>query len=118
MTRILASSLIPHLSQTASPTAKDDWVNPTEVIFASFFFFYRVSNFNTMKILGDLALNLLQAHEGSGMALTVKRLVSLLPHKSEDVPLVEFMYLVFTRMPDESYHRQLRSLLLYLCYTF
>ena len=36
----------------------------------------------------------------------------------EDVPLVEFMYLVFTRMPGESYHRQLRSLLLYLCYVF
>ena len=24
--------------------------------------------------------------------------------KSEDVPLVEFTYLVFTRMPGESYH--------------
>ena len=35
---------------------------------------------------------------------------------TESVPLVEFMYLVFTRMPDESYRRQLRSLLLYLCY--
>ena len=31
------------------------------------------------------------------------------------VPLVEFMYLV---MPGESYRRQLRSLLLYLCYVF
>ena len=28
------------------------------------------------------------------------------------------MYLVFTRMPGESYHRQLRSLLLNLCYVF
>ena len=37
---------------------------------------------------------------------------------SEDGPLVEFMYLVFTRMPSESYHRQLRSLLLYMCYAF
>ena len=36
----------------------------------------------------------------------------------EDIPLVEFMYLVFTRMPGESYHRQLWSLLLYLCYAF
>ena len=35
-----------------------------------------------------------------------------------DVPLVEFMYLVFTRMPGESYRRRLRSLLLYLCYVF
>ena len=33
---------------------------------------------------------------------------------AEDVPLVEFMYLVFTRMPGESYRRWLRSLL-YLC---
>ena len=31
---------------------------------------------------------------------------------------MEFMYLVFTRMPGESYRRQLRSLLLYLCYVF
>ena len=36
----------------------------------------------------------------------------------EDAPLVEFMYLVFTRMPGESYCRQLRSLLLYLRYVF
>ena len=35
-----------------------------------------------------------------------------------DVPLVEFMYLVFTCMPGESYRRRLRSLLLYLCYVF
>ena len=36
----------------------------------------------------------------------------------EDVPLVEFMYLVFRCMPSESYCRQLRSLLLYLSYVF
>ena len=36
----------------------------------------------------------------------------------EDVPLVVFMYPVFTRIPDESYRRPLRSLLLYLCYVF
>ena len=36
----------------------------------------------------------------------------------EDVPLVEFMYLVFTRMLGESYRRRLRSLLLYLCDVF
>ena len=35
----------------------------------------------------------------------------------EDLPLVEFMYLVFTRMPGESYRRRLVSLL-YLCYVF
>ena len=31
--------------------------------------------------------------------------------------MVEFMYLVFTCMPGESYHRRLKSLL-YLCYIF
>ena len=36
----------------------------------------------------------------------------------EDVPLVEFTYLVFTRMPGERYRRRLRSLLFYLCYVF
>ena len=36
----------------------------------------------------------------------------------EDIALVEFMYLVFTRMPGESYHKRLRSLLLYLCYVY
>ena len=32
--------------------------------------------------------------------------------------MVEFMYLVFTRMPGESYRRRLRSLSLNLCYVF
>ena len=36
----------------------------------------------------------------------------------EDVLLVEFMYLVFTRMPGKSYRRRFMSLLLYLCYVF
>ena len=36
----------------------------------------------------------------------------------EDVPLVEFMYLVFTRLPGESYRRPLGSLLLCLCDAF
>ena len=36
---------------------------------------------------------------------------------SVDVPLAEFMYLVFTRMPGESYRWRLRSLL-YLYYVF
>ena len=36
---------------------------------------------------------------------------------TEDVPLVEFIYLVFfTRMPGENYRRRLGSLLLYVCY--
>ena len=34
--------------------------------------------------------------------------------KKKDVPLVGFMYLVFMRMPGESYCRRLRSSLLYL----
>jgi len=38
--------------------------------------------------------------------------------KYTDVLLMEFMYLVFTRMPGESYRRRLRSLLLHLCYVF
>ena len=37
-------------------------------------------------------------------------------YKKTTVPLVEFMYLVFTCMPGESYRRRLRSLSLYLCY--
>ena len=36
----------------------------------------------------------------------------------EDVPLIEFMYLVFTHMPGESYRSGLRSLLLCLCDVF
>ena len=36
----------------------------------------------------------------------------------EDVPPVEFMYLVYTRMPDESYRRRIRSLLLNLYCVF
>ena len=36
----------------------------------------------------------------------------------EDILLAEFMYLLFTHMPGNSYRRRLRSLLLYLCYAF
>ena len=36
----------------------------------------------------------------------------------DDVPLLEVMYLAFTRMPGESYCRRLRSLLLCLCDVF
>ena len=43
---------------------------------------------------------------------------SAIPLTVVDVPLVEFMCRVFTRMPGESYRRPLRSLLLYLCYVF
>ena len=36
----------------------------------------------------------------------------------EDVPLVKFVYLVFTRMLGKSYHGRLRSLLFRLCDVF
>ena len=38
----------------------------------------------------------------------------------EDVPLVEFMYLVFTCVPGESYRKRFRGLLLlfFPCYTY
>ena len=38
--------------------------------------------------------------------------------EDEDVPLVEFMYLAFTRMAGERYRGRLRSLLLCLCDVF
>ena len=38
--------------------------------------------------------------------------------QDQDVLLVEFMYLVFTCMPGECYHRRLWSFSLYLCYVF
>ena len=37
----------------------------------------------------------------------------------EDVPLVQFMHVVSTRLPGERYRRRLRSFLLFsLCYVF
>ena len=42
----------------------------------------------------------------------------LFQRRKEDVPLVEFMYLVFTYMPGESYCTRLKSLLLYLSHVF
>ena len=36
----------------------------------------------------------------------------------EDIPLGEFMYVVFTRMSGDSYRRRFRSLLLSLCGVF
>ena len=44
----------------------------------------------------------------SGRSLAEVRLCSWLNHK-ENVPLVVFMYLIFTHMPSESYSWQLRS---------
>ena len=42
----------------------------------------------------------------------------ILKSRFEDVPLVAFMYLAFTRMPGESYRWRHRSLLLWLCDVF
>ena len=50
--------------------------------------------------------------------LLIFRLLGLVWFCIEDVPLVEFMYLVFTHVPGESHCRQLRSFLLYLCSIF
>ena len=54
-----------------------------------------------------------------------QHLIGLPQHKvhklpSLDVPRLEFLHLVFTRMPGDIYRRRLRStsLLLYLCYVF
>ena len=47
-----------------------------------------------------------------------KKLTNTSQNYAEDAPLVEFMYLVFTRMPGESHRRRLGSVLLYLCYVF
>ena len=40
-----------------------------------------------------------------------KKLKTKCPRVLEDVPLVEFIYLVFIRMPGESYRRRLMFLL-------
>ena len=56
--------------------------------------------------------------EVGGVCSVVRVLTRTAKQKQEEVPLVEFMYLVFTRMPGESYRRRLRPLLLYLCYVF
>ena len=47
--------------------------------------------------------------DGYSAVLTLSILNVLL-----DIPLLEFMYLAFTRMPGESYHRRFRSLLFLL----
>ena len=52
------------------------------------------------------------------VALRPQKRGGLLGTGVQDVPLVEFMYLVFTRTPGESHLRRLRPLLLYLCYVF
>ena len=44
-------------------------------------------------------------------------IVEFLLVEMEDLTLLEFMYLVFTRIPGERYHKRLRFLL-YLCEDF
>ena len=52
------------------------------------------------------------SHKYSNKDLSCLRVYN---YKHVHVPLVEFMYLIFTCMPGESYRRQLKSLSLYLC---
>ena len=54
----------------------------------------------------------IQSHDKAWAAFTKNM------YTFEDVPQVEFVHRVFTRMPGESYCRRLRSLSLYLCYAF
>ena len=74
-------------------------------------------------VLGFLSLCLVTMHLDSKQEINVKGSeFQKKPHINrhytiEDVPLVEFMYLVFTRMPGESYRRRLGSLL-YSCSIF
>ena len=60
------------------------------------------------------------AQVSESKALYLRQNLQKYPDESqfEHVPLVEFMYFVFTRMQDESYWRRLRSLLLCLCGIF
>ena len=52
------------------------------------------------------------------MFVATKHLLRQKRYLLDDVPLVEFMSLVFTHMPGDSYCRWLRSLLLCLCHVF
>ena len=64
-----------------------------------------LSAFGVEPVRGCCTTKLHKPHRGSIQELK----------RTEDVPVVEFMYLVFTGMPGESYGRRLRSLLLCLC---
>ena len=58
-------------------------------------------------------------HAGKHKAHKLYKRDIITPSSSpEDAPLVEFMYLVFTSMPAESYSGQFRSLLLCSCDIF
>ena len=52
-------------------------------------------------------------HSTDGMCQAKTKILTL-----KDVPLVKFLYLVFTRMPGESYRRRFGSFLLCLCDVF
>ena len=53
-----------------------------------------------------------QTEEANQLAMNLKQNEAQSARASSNVPLVEFMYLVFTRMPGESYRSRLRPLLL------
>ena len=75
---------------------------------------------------GDLPENLHHVHDvvyiiinkHSFESFMCLDLVLNLTEQQEDVPLVEFMYLVFTCIPSESYCRQLRSSSFFCTYVF
>ena len=52
------------------------------------------------------------------IALVQNQHKGVISAQKDNYTLVEFMYLVFTRMPGQGYRRRLRSLLLCLCYVF
>ena len=62
--------------------------------------------------------DILQAGAGKGLILYWKKEKKKKKRGSDVVPLVEFMYLVFTSRPGESYRKRLRSLLLCVCDVF
>ena len=53
-----------------------------------------------------------QTEETNQLAMNLKQSEAQSARASSNVPLVEFMYLVFTRIPGESYRSRLRPLLL------
>ena len=77
------------------------------VILFQIIFFFTTSLRSTLRLLSQRCSNI---------EVTICCLGSL--EWLEDTPLVEFIYLVFTHMPGEGYHRWLRSLLLCLCDVF
>ena len=76
-----------------------------------------VQNQDTSELISAQNTQVHQRPESHTITLTWHTCKSKDINKA-DVPPVEFMYLVFTYMPSESYRRWLGSLLLYLHYVF